>query len=134
MVSLKDLDRSMPILIVDDFSTMRRIVKSCLRSLGFENVLEAEDGEIALEQLRNQDVNFIISDWNMPNMMGIDLLRAVRSDDKLKTVPFLMITAEAQKENVIEAAKAGASNYIVKPFTPDMLQQKIEAIFNKAKG
>lgn len=121
----------MPILVVDDFNTMRRIVKTCLRQLGFENIAEAEDGKVALEKLKNSEFKLIVSDWNMPNMMGIDLLRAVRSDEKLKHLPFLMVTAEAQKENVLEAAKAGVSNYIVKPFTADQLQTKLEAIYSK---
>ena len=120
-------------MVVDDFSTMRRIVKTALRQLGFENVAEAEDGQMALTKLQNTASPFklIVSDWNMPNMMGIDLLRAVRADEKLKATPFLLVTAEAQKENVLEAAKAGVSNYIVKPFTADQLQQKLEAIFAK---
>jgi two-component system chemotaxis response regulator CheY len=133
MSALNALDKNMPILIVDDFSTMRRIVKNCLKQLGFENITEAEDGTVALSKLENNEFKFIISDWNMPNMMGIDLLKAVRSNDKLKTIPFLMVTAEAQKENVLEAAKAGVSNYIIKPFTADVLQTKMEAIF-KSKG
>lgn len=129
MSALNALDKNMPILIVDDFSTMRRIVKNCLKQLGFENITEAEDGTAALSKLESTEFKFIISDWNMPNMMGIDLLKAVRSSDKLKTIPFLMVTAEAQKENVLEAAKAGVSNYIIKPFTADVLQTKMEAIF-----
>lgn len=131
MSVLNSLDKNMPILVVDDFSTMRRIVKTCLKQLGFENITEAEDGQVALGKLQAQDFKLVISDWNMPNMMGIDLLRAVRGDAKLKVMPFLMVTAEAQKENVIEAAKAGVSNYIIKPFTADQLQQKLEAIFTK---
>lgn len=130
-MSLGSVDHNMPILVVDDFSTMRRIVRSCLRQLGFENVTEAEDGAIALSKLQSSEFKLIISDWNMPNMMGIDLLKAVRADDKLKALPFLMVTAEAQKENILEAAKAGVSNYIIKPFTADSLQQKLEAIFTK---
>lgn len=132
MSVLNSLDKNMPILVVDDFSTMRRIVKTCLKQVGFENITEAEDGQIALSKLQNSDpFKLIVSDWNMPNMMGIDLLRAVRSDEKLKAIPFLMVTAEAQKENVIEAAKAGVSNYIIKPFTAADLQTKLEAIFTK---
>ncbi len=134
MSALNSLDKKMPILVVDDFNTMRRIVKNCLKQLGFDNISEAEDGQIALTKLKEGNFQFVVSDWNMPNMMGIDLLRAVRSDEKLKTLPFLMVTAEAQKENVIEAAKAGVSNYIIKPFTADVLQTKMEAIFaNRAK-
>lgn len=131
MSVLNSLDHEMPILVVDDFNTMRRIVKNCLKQLGFNNVTEAEDGQVALQKMQNQEFKLVISDWNMPNMMGIDLLRAVRADEKLKTTPFLMVTAEAQKENVIEAAKAGVSNYIIKPFTADVLQTKLEAIFKK---
>ena len=135
-MSLNSLDRNMPILIVDDFSTMRRIVKTCLRQIGFENVTEAEDGAVALQKLKSASAPFqlIISDWNMPNMMGIDLLKAVRADETLKTTPFVMVTAEAQQENVIEAARAGVSNYIVKPFTADALQSKLEAVFAKRKA
>lgn len=131
MSILNTVDKSMPILVVDDFSTMRRIIKTCLRQLGFDNVEEADDGQAALAKLNAGNFKFIISDWNMPNMMGIDLLRAVRSQENLKTLPFLMVTAEAQKENILEAAKSGVSNYIIKPFTADVLQQKMEAIFQK---
>ncbi|MBX7136920.1 MAG: chemotaxis response regulator CheY [Oligoflexia bacterium] len=131
MSGLDAVNKNMPILVVDDFSTMRRIVKTCLKQLGFENITDAEDGAVALSKLQNSEFQLIISDWNMPNMMGIDLLKAVRADQKLKSIPFLMITAEAQKENVLEAAKAGVSNYIVKPFTPDQLQSKLTAIFAK---
>ena len=135
MSVLSSLDRNMPIMVVDDFSTMRRIVKTCLRQIGFENVTEAEDGAVALQKLKvSGPFSLVISDWNMPNMMGIDLLKAVRSDDKLKTIPFVMVTAEAQQENVIEAARAGVSNYIVKPFTADALQTKLEAVFAKRKA
>lgn len=129
MSGLSSVDRSIPILVVDDFSTMRRIVKSCLKQLGFENITEAEDGSVALSKLQSAEFKLVISDWNMPNMMGIDLLKAVRADDRLKKIPFLMVTAEAQKENIIEAAKAGVSNYIIKPFTSDSLEQKLNAIF-----
>lgn len=131
MSVLNTLDKNMPILVVDDFSTMRRIVKSCLKELGFENITEAEDGKVALDKMRVADFKLVISDWNMPNMMGIDLLKAVRGDSKLKATPFVLVTAEGQKENVIEAAKAGVSNYVVKPFTAETLQTKLEAVFNK---
>lgn len=129
MGNLASMDKSIPILIVDDFSTMRRIVRSCLTQLGFNNFQEADDGHKALEKLRSGEFKLIVSDWNMPNMMGIELLRAVRTDDRLKSIPFLMVTAEAQKENIIEAAKAGVSSYIIKPFTADAMQQKLEGIF-----
>jgi len=120
------------ILVVDDFSTMRRIIRGVLKKLGFNNIEEAEDGDVALAKLKAGEFHFIISDWNMPNMRGIDLLKAVRSDDKLKALPFLMVTAEAKKEEVLAAMQAGVSQYMVKPFTPDALEGKIQAIF-KAK-
>jgi len=120
-------------LVVDDFSTMRRIVNNLLHEVGFGRVLEAEDGIDALHKLENGNFQFIVSDWNMPNMTGIDLLYAVRSSSKLQTLPFLLITAEARKENIVEAAQAGADGYIVKPFTAATLAQKIEAIL-KRKG
>lgn len=125
--------KDMKILIVDDFSTMRRIVKNVLGQLGFTNTEEAEDGKIALGKLEGGGFQFVVSDWNMPNMMGIDLLRAVRthSNDAIKKVPFLMVTAESQKENVLQAVQAGVSNYIVKPFTAETLEQKLQLIFKK---
>jgi two-component system chemotaxis response regulator CheY len=122
-------DPSMKILVVDDMSTMRRIVKNIMKQLGFANVEEAENGQDALEKLRAESFGFIICDWNMPVMTGIDLLRAIRADDKLKATPFLMVTAEAQKENLIEAIQAGVSNYIVKPFTAEVVQEKMNKIF-----
>ena len=117
------------ILVVDDFSTMRRIVRQLLKELGFNNIEEAEDGAMALSKLQNEPFDFVVSDWNMPNMPGIDLLRAIRADEKLKHLPVLMITAEARKENIIEAAQAGASGYIVKPFTAATLDEKLKKIF-----
>lgn len=125
------MDVKMNVLIVDDFSTMRRIVKNILRQLGFENILEADDGMNALDVLRSQKVDFIISDWNMPRLSGMELLKAVRTSEEWKDLPFLMVTAEGQKENVIEAVKAKVSNYIVKPFTPETLSEKIKKIFEK---
>ena len=122
-------DLNMKILVVDDMSTMRRIIKNIMKQLGFANVEEAENGQDALDKLRAESFGFIISDWNMPVISGIELLRAVRADDKLKTIPFLMVTAEAQKENLIEAIQAGVSNYIVKPFSAEVLQEKINKIF-----
>jgi len=116
-------------LVVDDFSTMRRIVRNLLKELGFTNVDEAEDGVNALQKLRGESFDFVISDWNMPNMTGIDLLRQVRADAALRHLPVLMITAEAKKENIIEAAQAGASGYIVKPFTAATLDEKLNKIF-----
>ena len=131
MGGMDNVDRKMPILVVDDFSTMRRIVKTCLKQIGFENITEAADGKEALTKLEGAEFRLIVSDWNMPNMMGIELLRAVRGSEKLKGIPFIMVTAEGNKDNIIEAAKAGVSNYIVKPFTADVLQQKMEAVFNR---
>lgn len=125
------LNTNMKVLVVDDFSTMRRIVKNILRQLGFTHIVEADDGSTALDLLQKEPVEMIISDWNMPKMTGLELLKAVRADDALKDIPFLMVTAEAQQENIIEAVKAGVSNYIVKPFTAETLGQKIEQVFNK---
>ncbi len=122
-------DTKMKILIVDDFATMRRIVKNILKQLGYTNFVEAQDGKEALKILKSQHIDFIVSDWNMPNMSGLELLKAVRADEALKDIPFLMVTAEALKENIVEAVKAGVSNYIVKPFTAETLSKKIEKIF-----
>jgi two-component system, chemotaxis family, chemotaxis protein CheY len=124
-------DPKMKFLVVDDFSTMRRIVRNLLKELGFTNVEEAEDGVIALQKLKAGDFDFVVSDWNMPNMTGIELLRAIRADPALKSLPLLMITAEAKKENIIEAAQAGASGYIVKPFTAGTMSEKLTKIFEK---
>jgi len=122
------------ILIVDDFPTMRKIVKSVLKQLGFTNITEAEDGSMALDILRrNNSIEFVVSDWNMPNMTGIELLKAVRSDPKLKHLPYLMVTAEADKDNIVEAVKSGVSNYIVKPFNAATMKEKIEKIFANRK-
>ncbi|HOO44755.1 MAG TPA: chemotaxis response regulator CheY [Deltaproteobacteria bacterium] len=125
------LDKNMKILVVDDFSTMRRIVKNILRQLNFNNIIEADDGSSALDVLQKEKIDMVVSDWNMPKMTGLELLKAVRSDDALKDIPFLMVTAEAQQENIIEAVKSGVSNYIVKPFTAETLGQKINQIFKK---
>ncbi|MDY0057092.1 MULTISPECIES: chemotaxis response regulator CheY [Methyloversatilis] len=124
-------DPKMKFLVVDDFSTMRRIVRNLLKELGFTNVDEAEDGVIALQKLKASEFDFVVTDWNMPNMTGIELLRAIRADAALKALPVLMITAEAKKENIIEAAQAGASGYIVKPFTAGTLSEKLNKIFEK---
>jgi len=122
-------DTKMKILVVDDFATMRRIVKNILKQLGFENILEADDGASALEVLKREKIQFIISDWNMPQMSGIELLKTVRATEAWKELPFLMVTAEGQKENVIEAVKNRVNNYIIKPFTPETLMEKINKIF-----
>lgn len=124
------IDYSMKVLVVDDFATMRRIIKNILRQIGFTNIIEADDGTTAWETLNKDDsIQFIVSDWNMPQMTGIELLRKVRGSEEFADIPFLMVTAEAQQENIIEAVQAKVSNYIVKPFTPDTLGQKINKIF-----
>ena len=125
------MDKNMKILIVDDFSTMRRIIKNLLRDLGFENTEEADDGNTGLPKLQSGNFDFLVTDWNMPGMTGIDLLRAVRADEKLKTLPVLMVTAEAKKEQIVMAAQEGVNGYIVKPFTAQTLKEKIDKIFER---
>jgi two-component system chemotaxis response regulator CheY len=125
------MSKNMKFLVVDDFSTMRRIVRNLLKELGYTNIDEAEDGVGALAKLRGGGFDFVVSDWNMPNMTGIDMLRAIRADDSLRHLPVLMVTAEARKENIIEAAQAGASGYVVKPFTAATLEEKINKILQK---
>lgn len=121
-------DASMRILVVDDFSTMRRIIRNLLKEIGFANSDEADDGAKALHKLGLEKFDLVVSDWNMPNMTGIELLKAIRADARLKDIPVLMVTAEARKENIIEAAEAGASGYIVKPFTAATLDEKLKKI------
>ena len=124
------MDTNMRVLVVDDFATMRRIIKNILLQLGFKNIIEADDGTTAWDLLdKGEQVDLVISDWNMPKMTGIELLKKVRSDDRFKDLPFLMVTAEAQKENIVEAVKYRVSQYIVKPFTPETLKEKLEKIF-----
>lgn len=124
------LEPSAKILVVDDFSTMRRIVKNILKQLGYENIDEAEDGNQALNKIKGGSYDFIVTDWNMPNLDGLELCKAVRADAATKDIPILFVTAEALKENVVTAVQAGASNYIVKPFTAEILKEKIEKIFS----
>ncbi len=124
------MDLGMMVLVVDDFATMRRIIKGVLKQLGFSNIIEAEDGCLALEELKKEEIGLIVSDWNMPNMSGLDLLKAVRGDEDLKGIPFIMVTAEGQKESVLEAVKAGVSNYIIKPFTPETFGEKLKKVFS----
>ena len=124
-------DHNMKILIVDDFSTMRRIIRNMLRQLGYINMVEAVDGAEALSLLQREKVDFVISDWNMPNMSGLDLLKAIRADENLKPIPVLLVTAEALKEYVMEAVKVGVNNYVVKPFTVETLREKIDIIFKE---
>lgn len=122
------MDTSIKILIVDDFATMRRILKNILKQLGFKNLVEADDGTTAWDVLESQKIDLIISDWNMPKMTGLELLKKVRTSTQYKTAPFLMVTAEAQKQNVIEAVQAGVSNYVVKPFTAEAISDKLKKI------
>ncbi|NYT81030.1 chemotaxis response regulator CheY [Alcaligenaceae bacterium] len=125
------VQKTMKILVVDDFPTMRRIIKNLLKDLGFENVDEAEDGAMGLEKLRNGNFDFVVSDWNMPNMDGLDMLKHIRADPNMSKLPVLMVTAEAKKENIIAAAQAGANGYVVKPFTAATLEEKLNKIFEK---
>ena len=122
------MDTSIKVLIVDDFATMRRILKNILKQIGFKNLVEADDGTSAWEILQGQTIDLIISDWNMPKMTGLELLKKVRASDQYKRTPFLMVTAEAQKQNIIEAVQAGVSNYVVKPFTAEAISDKLEKI------
>ena len=123
------MDLNMKILVVDDFATMRRIISGSLKKIGCRNIIEAEDGVIALEILKKEDVELILCDWNMPNMNGLQLLKAVKGNDDLKDIPFIMVTAEGMKDNVLEAVKAGVNDYIIKPFTPEILSKKMKEIF-----
>ena len=125
------MNKNMRILIVDDFSTMRRIVKNLLADLGFNNTVEAEDGHSALAVLRQDAVELVITDWNMPGMTGIDLLRNIRADAKLKHLPVMMVTAEAKREQIIEAAQCGVNGYIIKPFTAQTLEEKLGKVFER---
>lgn len=128
------MNKDMKILIVDDFSTMRRIIKNLLRDLGFTNTSEADDGQTALPMLQNGNFDFLVTDWNMPGMTGIELLKVVRADDRLKDLPVLMVTAEAKRDQIVAAAQAGINGYIVKPFTAAVLKEKIEKIFERVDG
>ena len=128
------MDKDMKILIVDDFSTMRRIIKNLLRDLGFNNTAEADDGKTGLPMLQGGSYDFLVTDWNMPGMTGIDLLKAVRLDESLKDIPVLMVTAESKREQIVEAAQAGVNGYIVKPFTAVTLKEKIDKIFERIEN
>jgi two-component system chemotaxis response regulator CheY len=128
------LDTNMKILIVDDFSTMRRIIKNLLRDLGFQNTAEADDGSTALPMLQSGGFDFLVTDWNMPGMPGIDLLKAVRADPNLAKMPVLMVTAEQKREQIVEAAQAGVNGYIVKPFTAATLKEKLDKIFERLEA
>jgi two-component system, chemotaxis family, chemotaxis protein CheY len=125
------MEKDIKILVVDDFATMRKVLRNLLKRAGYENIVEASDGIAALQIIRAEKIDFIISDWNMPNMSGLDLLKTVRADKKVSDTPFLMVTAETLPERVISAVKAGASSYITKPFTADILHEKIAKIMQK---
>jgi len=123
------MDLNMEVLVVDDFATMRRILKNILKQIGFTKISEADDGKSALNMLKKQKFDLVLCDWNMPEMPGIELLKKVRADDGLKDMPFVMVTAEAQKDNIIQAVQAGVSNYVVKPFTAETISEKLEKVF-----
>ncbi|MBC8432307.1 MAG: response regulator [Desulfobacterales bacterium] len=123
------MDLNMKVLIVDDFATMRRILRNILKQIGFTDITEADDGSTALKELKKEKYDLILSDWNMPEMQGIDLLNTMKADDELKSIPFIMVTAEAQKDNIVGAVKAGVSSYIVKPFTAETISEKLKKVF-----
>jgi two-component system chemotaxis response regulator CheY len=123
------MDLNMNILIVDDFATMRRILKNILRQIGFTNIIEADNGKAALTELKNKSFDLILCDWNMPEMSGLELLQNLKSDDALKDIPFVMVTAESKKENIMDAVKAGVNSYIVKPFTAETIGEKLKKVF-----
>jgi len=123
------MDLNMKILIVDDFATMRKILRNILKQIGFKNISEADDGKSALKILKKENFDLILSDWNMPEISGLELLNKVKSDNELKNIPFVMVTAEAQKDNILEAVKAGVNSYILKPFTPETVREKLNKVF-----
>ena len=123
------MDLNMKVLVVDDFATMRRILRNILKQLGFTNISEADDGKTALKELQKEKFDLVLCDWNMPEMSGLELLTAIRSDDQLKDLAFVMVTAEAQKENIVTAVKAGVNNYVVKPFTAETVSEKLNKVF-----
>jgi two-component system chemotaxis response regulator CheY len=125
------MDKNIKILIVDDFATMRRVIRNLLKQAGYTNIVEAEDGMAAFKELKSQNIGFVIADWNMPNMTGYELLSTIRADVDLSRVPFLMVTAEAMKDKVVKAVKAGVDDYILKPFTSEVLDEKIKKIIKK---
>lgn len=127
----KFIDYRIKVLVVDDFATMRKIVRNILKQIGFDDITEAEDGTAALRTIKNEIIGLVVTDWNMPNMSGLDLLKKIRQNPETAKIPVLMVTAEGLKENIMEAVKAGVNNYVVKPFTAEVLQEKIETIFRK---
>lgn len=128
------MDKDMQILVVDDFSTMRRIIRNQLRELGYSNIKEADDGKSAFQVLKSTTIDFVVTDWNMPGVTGLELLKNIRADDGLKHIPVLMVTAEAKKDQIVAAAEAGVNGYVVKPFTADTLRDKIQRIFDRLGG
>jgi two-component system chemotaxis response regulator CheY len=126
-----EINMNMKVLVVDDFATMRKIVRNILKQIGFTNIVEADDGAHALSIIKEEKIDFVVTDWNMPNMTGLELLKNIRATDKAKDTPVLMVTAEGLADNVVDAVKAGVDNYVVKPFTAETVQQKIEQIFAK---
>lgn len=127
------VDKSLTVLVVDDHALTRNMVKAILKGVGFENVIQAENGAVAMQRISNEHIDLVICDWNMPNFDGLDLLRAVRSEERFKNLPFLMLTAEAYRENVVEAVKAGVSDYMIKPFTAELLSAKVASVLLKQK-
>jgi two-component system chemotaxis response regulator CheY len=127
----KNINCSMKVLVVDDFATMRKILRNILKQIGFEDIIEADDGSAALRMIKNETVGLVITDWNMPNLNGLGLLQEIRQNPRTAKIPVLMVTAEGLKDNVLEAVKAGVDNYVVKPFTAEILQEKIEKIFKR---
>jgi len=124
----------MNVLVVDDFATMRKIIKNLLHELGFTNITEADDGTTALPMLKKYEFDFLVTDWIMPRMQGIDLVKEIRKDPNLSSLPVLMVTAEAKREHIVEAAKAGVNGYVVKPFTTQLLKKKIDMIFDRLEA
>ena len=129
-----EIDMNMKVLVVDDFATMRKIVRNILKQIGFTNIVEADDGAAAMSIIKKDKIDFVVTDWNMPNMTGLELLQNIRAEEKAKDMPVLMVTAEGLAENVVDAVKSGVDNYIVKPFTAETIQVKIEQIFAKRAG
>jgi two-component system, chemotaxis family, chemotaxis protein CheY len=128
---MENINYGMKVLVVDDFATMRKIVRNVLKQIGFDNIVEAEDGQMALQILKTENIGLVVTDWNMPNMTGLELLEKIRGNPQTAKLPVLMVTAEGLKENVVAAVKAGVNNYVVKPFTADILQEKLQQIFKK---
>ena len=122
------MDLNMKVLVVDDFATMRRILRNILKQIGFKNIIEADDGKSALKELKKEKVDLILCDWNMPEMSGLELLTMMKSDDELKDIPFVMVTAEATKESILEAVNAGVDSYIIKPFTAETIGEKLKKL------